>query len=527
MHRRCRNPVKFPENCTFSSAATYKTELFSLRRFWQPQRLDSPGRLQENFAVAIIPGKLQHIATSVRGQFPRQYQKLVANCFYGGSRIIVRQAQPLKPMDEVVRQKQQLQEGHVGHPTLRRNFIQGKILEEFPERLFRVGSRLVSLPNHPGLQLQVGHESRVGEPAHLQQAQLLGLLGVFGQRSSHHDEAVLRFPSARLKTKLCHRPAKGHFLEASLLGQGQVELGLGANNNIAAACLVQITHQLSRKESRVGQQTNPGSCHPRRNFFHTAADQSAGPRVGSRVAGAQRAVPKLLAVSFKAQQRMIGGASFLPGIVAHSGALLLSIEREDHRVEVEDQTRSRLGQGGQLRPELNMQARELPESFSREAAQKATQGGFVRKFLKADQRKKQSIVMEDLGFVHAGQSSDQNIEKHQEQIGRMIIGPIRRVLENAFQSAAQTELVTKALDQEQTTEVRERVRLERKIQCLQAFSHFAAKKKQGFGTAPITVQNGRFLAHNQNTQIGPRDKPLKEKLTVIDAFLRFQRWVGR
>src|SRR6266566_9548090 len=206
MHRGGRNPVKFPENCPCSSAATYKTELFSLRRFWQPQRLDSPGGLQENLTVVIIPGKLQHIATSVLGQFPRQYQKLVANCFYGGSRIIVRQAQPLKPMDEVVRQKQQLQEGHVGHPTLRRNFIQGKILEEFPERLFRVGSRLVSLPNHPGLQLQVGHESRVGEPAHLQQAQLLGLLGVFGQRSSHHDEAVLRFPSARLKTKLCHRP---------------------------------------------------------------------------------------------------------------------------------------------------------------------------------------------------------------------------------------------------------------------------------------------------------------------------------
>ena len=84
MHRRCRNSVKSPENCTCSSAATYKTELFSLRRFWQPQRLDSPGRLQENFTVAIIPGKLQHIATSVLGQFSRQYQKLVANCFNGG-----------------------------------------------------------------------------------------------------------------------------------------------------------------------------------------------------------------------------------------------------------------------------------------------------------------------------------------------------------------------------------------------------------------------------------------------------------
>src|SRR2546428_3263427 len=171
-----------------------------------------------------------------------------------------------------------------------------------------------------------------------------------------------------------------------------------------------------------------------------------------------------------------------------------------------------------------MQADELPDGFSREAAQKATQGGFVRKFLKADQRKKRSIVMEDLSFIHARQSSYQNVEKHQHQIGRMIIHPIGRVLENAFQSAAQTELVTKALDQEQTTEVRERLRLERKIQCLQAFSHFAGQKKQGFGTAPITVQNGPFLARTQNTKIGPRDKPLQEELTLVDAFLRFQRW---
>ena len=73
-----------------------------------------------------------------------------------------------------------------------------------------------------------------------------------------------------------------------------------------------------------------------------------------------------------------------------------------------------------------MQARDLPDSFSREAAQKATQGGFVRKFLEANQRNKQSIVMENLGFVHARQSGYQNVEKHQDQISRMIIDPIGR-----------------------------------------------------------------------------------------------------
>jgi len=32
------------------------------------------------------------------------------------------------------------------------------------------------------------------------------------------------------------------------------------------------------------------------------------------------------------------------------------------------------------------------------------------------------------------------------------------------------------------------------------------------------------LARSQNTKIGPKDKPLKEELTVVDAFLRLKHW---
>ena len=148
----------------------------------------------------------------------------------------------------------------------------------------------------------------------------------------------------------------------------------------------------------------------------------------------------------------------------------------------------------------------------------------LRKFLKADQRKKQSIVMEDLGFIHARQSSYQNVEKHQEQIGRMIIDPMGRVLENTLQSAAQTEFMTKALDQKQTAEMGEEVRLEGKVQCLQALAHFAANKKQVSLPAPQTVHFGRFLARDQNATICVANKRPGESLAVISAFLRLKRW---
>src|SRR5258707_6835830 len=165
---------------------------------------------------------------------------------------------------------------------------------------------------------------------------------------------MLLLPSARFKTKLRHPPAEGQFLKAGLVGLGQIDLRLAAYNDITAACLVQITDQLSRKKSRIGQQTNPRTGHLRGHLLQAALHQSASPGVGSRIPGTQRSVPKLLAVSFKAQEGMIGGTPFLFGVVADSGPLLFSIEGQDHRVQVKNQARARIGKGEELASDLIM-----------------------------------------------------------------------------------------------------------------------------------------------------------------------------
>jgi hypothetical protein len=222
---------------------------------------------------------------------------------------------------------------------------------------------------------------------------------------------------------------------------------------------------------------------------------------------------------------MIGGTPFLFGIIAHPRPLLFSREGEDHRVQVKDQARSWIGQGEQLRPELSMQARDLPAGSGRKAAQEATQGGLVGKLLQSDPRNEQSVVLKDLGFVHAWESSDENIQKYQDQISRMIIGPIWSIPENTLQPAAQAQFVPKALDQKQTAEVGEAVRLERKIQCLQPFAHCAVNKKRVFGLAPQTVQNGRFVARGKNATFCPANKAFDEILRAVGAFFRLKRWL--
>src|SRR5260370_1508689 len=271
---------------------------------------------------------------------------------------------------------------------------------------------------------------------------------------------MLGFPSARLKTKFRYRPPEGHFFKAGSVGHGQVGLRLAANNNIAAARLVQITDQLSRKKSGIGQQPNPRPRHLRWDLLQTACDQSAGSSVGRRISGPQRSVPKLLAVSFKAKNRMIGRSPHFLWVVTQARPLLFAVERENNRVQVENQARSPIGKTEQLCSHLIMQLGNLPNGFGREAAQKAAQCRLVRKPLQSNQRAKQSIVLKNFGFVDAWKSSDENIEKHQNKIGWLIIEPPGSPSKNPFQSAAQAELVTKTLDKEQASEVGKRLSFE-------------------------------------------------------------------
>jgi len=139
-------------------------------------------------------------------------------------------------------------------------------------------------------------------------------------------------------------------------------------------------------------------------------------------------------------------------------------------------------------------------------------------------RNEQSIVLKDLGFVHARQARNDHLEKDQDHVGGVVVGPRGSVPENTLQSAAQAQLLTKPLDQKQTAEVGERVRFELKIQCLQALSHFADNKKLPLGAAPITVQNRRLLARGQNVTFCPASKPFGEILSLAHAFLRLKRW---
>ena len=61
-------------------------------------------------------------------------------------------------------------------------------------------------------------------------------------------------------------------------------------------------------------------------------------------------------------------------------------------------------------------------------------------------------------------------------------------------------------------------------QCLQCSSHCQSIKMRHFGGAPITVQNGRFLARTENARVGLGNGQFQTLSRAVCAFFRLKRW---
>ena len=101
-------------------------------------------------------------------------------------------------MNDVVSQKKDLKEGHIGNPILRGDLAQGIIVEEFSDILLDGSPFGVKLPDPPGMGFQIGDQNMIGIFPIFEEGQLLGLYRVFGNRASDHDKTMRNFPPKRL-----------------------------------------------------------------------------------------------------------------------------------------------------------------------------------------------------------------------------------------------------------------------------------------------------------------------------------------
>src|SRR6266699_661238 len=147
---------------------------------------------------------------------------------------------------------------------------------------------------------------------------------------------------------------------------------------------------------------------------------------------------------FETHQRMIRTSALLLGVVPKAGALLLAINSDHHRVQVEDQSAGGLGHREQLSAQPIMHAHQLANVVRSQCFEKAPERGLIRKRIQPKQVKKGSVVLKDFGLVDSAQASDDGVQQGQKQIS----GPIRPLahLETniSLKAPAQAELLAKA-----------------------------------------------------------------------------------
>jgi hypothetical protein len=106
-------------------------------------------------------------------------------------------------MPQVVGEQQELK---AGDPIVGRDLAPGIVVEPFAN-ILREGGRLsLEPPPSPGMGFQIGDPNLVGMLAVLEHSQLLDR--VFGNRASHHHQAVAATPVERLRGEVPDLPPR-------------------------------------------------------------------------------------------------------------------------------------------------------------------------------------------------------------------------------------------------------------------------------------------------------------------------------
>ena len=120
----------------------------------------------------------------------RHQQSLLAQSLESGVLKLLRQAEALEPIDQIVAEQQQVKVGFVGEEVMTGDTAECVISLELANDQFDTGAVVVAAPEVERLQRQIGDQDLVVVAAELEQCQLLGRL--FGLWAANDYEAIAR-----------------------------------------------------------------------------------------------------------------------------------------------------------------------------------------------------------------------------------------------------------------------------------------------------------------------------------------------
>jgi hypothetical protein len=475
-----RCAIDDPQKCvktvflTMSSTMVIDQLLAKTKILRQAQFLNLAQSLLEIFAVMVILGKKQNVLMPTIAQFGRENQEVRANRIQGGRMVIFGQTQSFEPMDYIGRKQKQLEERHIGFPGVAGDFAQRVIVKEFAVVFFDSGSGIVKQINPPSRHLEIGHENMINVFGIFEQSQLFGFLRIFRNGTSDYNKSVPAVPFLmNVPEEFPCLPAIVELLKPAHLRFGfECGIFLGHDDIPATYSVEESDYSLS-VESRIHTEANAASGNFRGSLVQAYLQKFDGSGRRSSVARTQSSVPEFLAMRFETEERMIRSSSRLFGIVADSSPLLFAINSNDYRIQIENQAGAFVGQSPKVSSQAVVKPRQLTNRLRTQPFQKPPQSRLIRKTAQSQNLQKESIVLQNLGLVDTLQPHNNGVEQCQDQLGRMVLGLIVRIMpfQTLLDSFLEIDFLAKTMNQKHPSEVSQMASSEENLDISATFGH--------------------------------------------------------
>jgi hypothetical protein len=373
-----------------------------------------------NLVQGIPPGRLsratdrqcQSWAIVGSTQLGRHQQDLVSEGLQRGILKFRGQAQPLEPVDEVVGEQKQMEVGLVGKEVASGNAAEGIVAFELFDEQLDPRPVVVEAPEVQRLQRQIGDQDLLVILAEFEERQLVG--GFLGLKSPDHDEAIRMGPPQGLIAEFGDLDASAgtHVPEVRQLAfdRGRQTSDDHEPDPLRFESLDQrmVVKPFVRADNH---QPDAGG-----HLREARRKQVARPTGGMGIARPQLPVPEVLGSAFEAQQRVIRRPPPLDWVVADPGLLLLTIDDEHGRVDIEDQPRRRMRMGRHALEEAVVEPAQLRQYRRGYAQQDAAERGGVGIVGQPGQVLKHAVLPQQVRRFDPLQTEDHGVQQGQQHL---------------------------------------------------------------------------------------------------------------
>ena len=229
--------------------------------------------------------------------------------------------------------------------------------------------------------------------------------------------------------------------------------------------------------------------HPGGGLGEARPEQVERPAGRMGIARPQLSMPEVLGSALEAEQRVIRRPASLDRVVPDPGLLLLAVDDEDRRVDVEDQARWRVWARRHPREEAVVQQAQLGERRRCHAEQEAPQRGGIRVGAQPGQILEHAVLTQQLGGLDAFQAQDHRVEQRQQRLAEAVAVVALLHADRLAKGSLQSNPAQESMDEVRAAVVRQRVGAEVDDQrswslghCVQPYPRGSFRRNRGLAS---------------------------------------------